>query len=250
MGLSLDLDDWSNAGSRKDDFSLYYKFNPCPGVKFIALDCFEISVIGYDMHHENYLEAESILYKYHGHKDVDLWDYDECLQFGAEKRFVPQNGAVSENQLKWLTNELEDSERKGEKVVVFGHVGIHPGSCDMSCLLWNYDKVLAVFHKFNCVVSYMSGHAHTFGHSIDEKGIHYLVFHGIIETPPEIDKAFATVSLYEGHMVVKGYGLEETLSLNIPTRQNQCDMIDNALTEKLHKDEDTPIPMSPVSVKS
>jgi len=224
LGLSLHLDDWSRPGSRKDDCSLYYKFNPCPGVKFIALDCFEISVIGYDPSHENYQEAAEILKKHHGHDDYDLWDTDDCLNSGPEKRFQQQNGAISENQLRWLTDELADSDRKGEKVIVFGHVGLHPGSCDTSCLLWNYDEVLKVFHRFDCVVSYMSGHTHTFGHSVDEKGIHYLVYHGVIETSPE-DEAFATVCLYEDHMFVKGYGVEKTLDLGIPSRHS------NVLTE-------------------
>ena len=217
MGLNLNINEISDNQTSPDSHTLYYKFNPSPKLKIIALDCFEISVIGYDPSHENYRKAEEILFKYHGHRDFDLWDVDDHLAEGPEKRFQQQNGAISDQQLEWLARELEDSDRKGEKVIVFGHVCLHPGSCDWSCLVWNYDKVIETFHRYNCVVSYMSGHAHKFGHSVDEKGIHYIVYHGVIETSPT-NEAFATVTIYENCLQVDGYGLEENLNLAIPSK--------------------------------
>ena len=74
---------------------------------------------------------------------------------GLNRRFQLQNGGFSENQLKWLRNELEESEREGERVIVFGHTGIHPDSCDPSCLAYNYDKVLEIFDSVNCVIAYL-----------------------------------------------------------------------------------------------
>ncbi|XP_053209206.1 manganese-dependent ADP-ribose/CDP-alcohol diphosphatase-like [Panonychus citri] len=223
MGLNLNVNEnpvncssSSSSSSSSANYTLYYKFTPSPKLKIIALDCFEISVIGYDPNHPNYRQAEEILYKYHGHRDFDLWDIDDHLPEGPEKRFQQMNGALSEQQLTWLSRELQDSELKGEKVIVFGHVCLHPGSCDWSCLVWNYDRVIETFHKYNCVISYMSGHAHKFGHSVDEKGIHYIVYHGVIETSPT-NEAFATISLYHDRLQVDGYGLEKSLTLPLPS---------------------------------
>lgn len=195
-----------------DDMTLYYKFKPNPRVKMIALDCFEISVIGYDPNHCNYQRAAEILYHHHGHDDYDGWDTDHLLS-DSYKRFQSSNGAVSESQLNWLDNELSESDENNEKVVVFGHVGLHPKSCNWDAILWNYDEVISCFNRHKSVVAYFCGHTHNQGYAI-ENGIHYVVFHGIIETSPQ-DQAFATVTIYENEMEIQGFGLEKTRVLDI-----------------------------------
>lgn len=205
----------SNALSA-DDMLLYYKFHPAPGVKFIALDCFEISVIGYDPSHPNYKHAAEILYKYHGHNDFDGWDIDHCLD-GLEKRFQSSNGAISERQLAWLEQELSESDEKGEVVIVFGHVGLHPESCEPSCLLWNYDDVLEAFDRHPSVKAYFCGHAHNQGY-VNSNGIHFCVFHGIIESRPDLGSSFATISLYEDRLDIIGHGMETSRSLYFAQR--------------------------------
>ena len=146
--LQLDFHDLND-----ENTMLYYKFVPIKGIKVLALDCFDISVIGHSSDSAKYKEAAEILCK-NNHSNFDRWDFDEHLE-GLNKRFQTQNGGFSENQLKWLQNELEESEREGEKVIVFGHTGLHPDSCDASCLAYNYDKVLEIFDRVNCVIAYL-----------------------------------------------------------------------------------------------
>lgn len=192
---------------------LYYKFNPIKGVKFISLDTYDISVLGYESTHWKYKFASEILEKYHGHTDVDLWDTDDCL-VGSLKRFQSSNGLLSEEQLKWLNEELEISDQKNEMVIVFGHVGLHPQSCGWDSILWNYDQVIECFNKHSSVVAYFSGHAHNSGYAY-EGGIHYIVLHGIIETDPASD-AFSTVTIYEDHIDIDGKGVEQKFNLSLP----------------------------------
>lgn len=98
---------------------LYYKFCPVPTVKCISLDCFDISVLGYDEKHSNYKKAASILISKHGHDIYDEWDCDGELQ-GLDIRFQQMNGALSKEQLEWLDKELAESEELKQKVIVFG----------------------------------------------------------------------------------------------------------------------------------
>lgn len=159
--------------------------------------------------------AADILTKYHGEDDI-LWDGDGQLE-GLERRFQEQNGGLSERQLAWLERELADSDSRREKVLVYGHCCLHPSSCDPTCLLWNYDEVQNMFARHPCVVAYLSGHAHNAGHGKDDLGIHYLVFHGVIETSPD-SQAFATLSLFDDCLVVDGKGTEPSMVLPLAER--------------------------------
>lgn len=98
---------------------LYYKFNPVNSVKFISLDCFDVSVLGYNEKHPKYKVAAEILKSKHGHEIFDDWDCDGELQ-GLDIRFQQMNGAIGEEQLTWLDNELAESEELKQKVIVFG----------------------------------------------------------------------------------------------------------------------------------
>jgi hypothetical protein len=164
----------------------------------------------------HYRQAADVLTRYHGHEDPLRWDEDGPL-VGLERRFQEQNGAISERQLAWLDRELADSDAKKEKVFVFGHVCLLPGTCDPTCLLWNFAEVKECFARHPSVVAYLSGHAHNAGHATDEEGVHYLVFHGVIETEPT-RSAFATLKLFEDRLLVEGYGSEPSLSLPIRDR--------------------------------
>lgn len=214
--------DLKNTNCKNDDSrSLYYKFSPFKGIKMLSLDTYDISVLGYNECHPKYKLASDLLKTHHGHSDFELWDSDATL-FGDHKRFQSSNGALSEEQLNWLDKELEESDHQNEVVIVFGHVGLHPGSCGWDSILWNYDQVLECFNRHSCVVAYFNGHAHNSGYAF-ENGIHYVVFHGIIETDPKED-AFATVSVYEDKIFIDGKGVEQQLILSftrkISTNEN------------------------------
>lgn len=205
--------------SKTSDPVLYYKFCPVPSVKCISLDCFDVSVLGYDRTHPKYKEAAEILKLKHGHDIFEDWDCNGELQ-GLEIRFQQMNGAVGREQLKWLDEELSESETLQQKVIVFGHVSISPESTDASCILWNYEEVMKVFHKYSCVVAYFSGHSHVSGYAIDSHGIRYVVFTGIIETPPATF-AFATVTIFEDSLSICGQGIEQSYSF--PLKQKSLD---------------------------
>ena len=201
--------------STSDEMSLYYKFIPSPGLKFISLDCFDISVLGHDPSHHKYTKAAQILFQYHGCHDWDTWDTDDKL-VGPNKRFQSSNGAISDEQLEWLETELQESDEKQERVIVFGHVGLHPDSSDWNTTIWNYEEVIACFNRHPSVVVYLSGHAHMSGYA-NANGVHFVSFQAIIETPPETE-AFATIAIFEDRIEIEGHGTEMTRVLHLNKR--------------------------------
>lgn len=57
------------------------------------------------------------------------------------------------------------------------------------------------------------------GFAVDSHGISYVVFTGIIETPPSTS-AFATVSIYENHLNICGHGMEQSHSIPFEVKKN------------------------------
>ncbi|XP_073388264.1 manganese-dependent ADP-ribose/CDP-alcohol diphosphatase-like [Physcomitrium patens] len=74
-----------------------------------------------------------------------------------------------------------------------------PGASFSFALLWNYDVVLAVVHKFNCVVGCFAGHAHQGGHSVDSHSVHHHVLEAVLECPPGSD-AYGYVNVFSHYL--------------------------------------------------
>jgi len=86
---------------------------------------------------------------------------------------------------------------------IVGHIPICLAANDCTCLVWNYDEILQILHKHQCVLAYLSGHAHNAAYRQDQKGIHHVVFRGVIKVPPDCPAAHATVLLYPNRVVIK-----------------------------------------------
>ena len=86
-----------------------------------------------------------------------------------------------------------------------GHIPLYAPAADRTCLLWNYQEVLDVFHRYNCVIAYFSGHDHEGGYAVDPHGVHHVTFEGVVETKPG-DLASAVVDVYEDRLELVGEG--------------------------------------------
>ena len=93
-------------------------FQICPikGYKFIFLDQYSFSMLGYDKASQEYINSEAFLKKRNHNTDLNS---PEGLK-GFSKRFLKFNGAVDELQLDWFDEMLSRAEAKHEKVLVFG----------------------------------------------------------------------------------------------------------------------------------
>jgi len=109
---------------------------------------------------------------------------------GLDRRWVPSNGALGEEQLTWLRTLLHHSAEKGEKVIMLSHVITHPFATPRQTsrtLLWDYDALLAILKQYNGVVRLaLCGHAHGEGYHYDEEsGTHHVALSSPLERGDE-----------------------------------------------------------------
>ena len=161
----------------------------------------------------------------HNPNDVTKFGVEWSLGLeGVERRFMPYNGMVSEDQLAWLKERLTKSAEEQETVIVLCHVPLHPQAANNLCLLWNYQvdlthlrhyshtvlqSVLEVLTRSGCVVAVLAGHDHDGGYH-HEDGLH----HFTLSSPllcSEGELAFGTISATEDALVWKWFGEHDTI---------------------------------------
>lgn len=179
----------------------YYSFSPHPKFRFLVLDGYDVSALGWPEDHPHTKLAAEILTTRNPNVEKNS---PEGLE-GVDRRFVKFNGGVGEDQLQWLEQSLREAESEGQKVVICCHLPLDPGAAFPSTLLWNYDEVMAVVHKFGCVVACIAGHAHDGGHSVDKHGVHHHVLEAVLECPPGTD-AFGYVDVFRDRLCLWGTG--------------------------------------------
>ncbi|NXS84384.1 ADPRM diphosphatase, partial [Erpornis zantholeuca] len=176
-----------------------YHFSPAPRLRLVVLDTYDMSTLGTDPGSPRYQESLRVLREKNTNDDLNN---PAGLK---EPHFVAFNGGFSQAQLDWLNEVLKFSDENQEKVIVTGHVPIHPYASNGVCLAWNYEAALSVIHSHRCVVCVLAGHLHDGAYCLDSHGVHHLTLEGVIETPPE-SNAFGTIYVYEDKMVLKGRG--------------------------------------------
>jgi len=179
----------------------YYDFSPHPQWRFIVIDGFELCTI----QKETSEDAFKYLSQYNPNDIRINTDWTKGLE-GLNKRFMPYNGAVSDKQLKWLNDTLDEAAKMNQKVIILTHVPIAPGSCTDLCLLWNYDQVLDIIYKKDCVKAVLAGHDHKGGFVKDKYGIYHRTFEAVLEAPPG-KNAHCTIQVYPNKLVVNGSGI-------------------------------------------
>ncbi|WOL04429.1 hypothetical protein Cni_G13150 [Canna indica] len=191
----------------------FYDFVPCREYRFIVLDSYDISALGWPENHPNTLAAMQILEA----KNPNVEKNSPSGMVGLERRFLKFNGGVGKEQLCWLDSVLQDATEDGQNVIVCSHIPLHPGATSPEALLWNYEEVLDVIHRYKCVKACLAGHEHEGGYVIDSHGIHHRVFEAALECPPGanaygfIDSMRLVISTVIG--VVLGY----LIGISFPT---------------------------------
>jgi len=111
------------------------------------------------------------------------------------------NGAVGDQQLKWIESKLQAATKAGERVMLFCHFPIYPKNGHN---LWN-DKVLTgLLARYPCVAAYLNGHNHA-GNYGQRDGIHYLTLKGMVDTE---ESSYSVIEVYPDRLKVNGYGRE------------------------------------------
>ncbi|KAI3454403.1 hypothetical protein Pfo_011066 [Paulownia fortunei] len=186
------------------DGHAYYDFSPIPEFRFVVLDGYDISAIGWPKDHLNTLKALNFLRERNPNSDKN----SPNGLVGLERRFLMFNGAVGKEQMEWLDHVLEDATKLNQKVVVCCHLPLEPRASSNEALLWNYDEVMEVIHRYNCVKVCLAGHDHKGGHAVDSDGVHHRVLEAALECPPGTN-AFGYIDLFHDSLLLSGTdGLE------------------------------------------
>eukprot|EP00943_MAST-04B_sp_MAST-4B-sp1_P008411 g8411.t1 len=183
----------------------WYSYKPDKDVplRVIVLDTYDISLMEGSTE-ERTENAKEILAKHNPNDFNKLGvNWVDGLH-GEDQRYLPYNGALSDEQLFFLDDTCKKADENNERCVVLGHVQVCPGSCSSTTILWNYASVLKIFNNYNCVVAYISGHDHSGGYK-EENGIHYLTVPSPLETKVG-DMCFGTIDVYNDKMKINSIG--------------------------------------------
>ena len=165
--------------------SAYYSFK-AHGWRFIVLDGMNVSIDGgWPKDDPHFLEGQKI---------------NAALEQSGSPIAGEWNGAVGEEQRRWLAGELADATARSELVVVFCHLPTLPGSCQPDLLLWDHDEVVKLLDACPTLVSYMCGHDHHGGYA-ERNGAHYLTFPGMVEHAAK-DSSFI-VDVHADQLIVR-----------------------------------------------
>ncbi|XVF11666.1 hypothetical protein REPUB_Repub08aG0046800 [Reevesia pubescens] len=141
----------------------YYDFSPTPEYRFVVLDGYNISAIGWPHDHPNTLEALKFLREKKKKNPNSDKNSPEGLE-DLDRRFLMFNGAVGKQQMERLDSVLQDATNLKQKVIVCCDLSLDTGASSQEALFWNYDQIMDVIHRYNCVKVYIAGHDHEGGH--------------------------------------------------------------------------------------
>lgn len=153
---------------------LYYDYVPFPGCRFIFLDGYDKSVLG-PSRPEYQQEMEQLMTSKNPNLSIDGAPWFHGLS-SMDMRYVPYNGAVSDEQLIWLENTLQFSYTTRERAFIFTHMPLYAGCCRPAGLLINAEAVMAILHKYpGTVGAVFAGHDHDGGYNCDAMDIHHII---------------------------------------------------------------------------
>ncbi|XP_047982942.1 manganese-dependent ADP-ribose/CDP-alcohol diphosphatase-like [Salvia hispanica] len=187
------------------DLHAYYDFSPVPEYRFVVLDGYDISAIGWPEDHPNAVKAVDFLWERNPNSDKN----SPNGLLGRDRRFLMFNGAVGKEQLEWLDGVLQDATSLNQKVVICSHLPLDPNASSNEALLWNYNEVMDLIHRYDCVKVCLSGHDHKGGYSVDSHGVHHRILEAALECPPGTN-AFGHIDLYPNGLLLSGTDRMET----------------------------------------
>ena len=94
----------------------YGSVQVCSSLRVIAIDTYELSLLGIEKENDVYIQALNLLKKNNPNENLN----DPTGLDGHQQRFLQLNGGLTSRQLTWLQTQLEAARDRKEKVIVVG----------------------------------------------------------------------------------------------------------------------------------
>lgn len=169
----------------------YYSYSK-KGWRFIVLDATDYSYFSNPLHQNDINKIESYYNNTKEETNKQSW-----------------NGAIGEEQQKWLKEELAAANSLNQKVILFSHLPVRPKGNVHN--LWNDYEIVDIIENSPNVVAFINGHNHGGGY-VYENGIHYVTLFGMVDTKIG---SYGILEINNENLTLRGYGNQETLYLDI-----------------------------------
>jgi len=114
-------------------------------------------------------------------------------------------GVVSEPQLAWFRQTLDQAQQAGEKVICFCHFALLQAAAEHDRMA-QPEALLKLLDEHPCAVAWIAGHDHAGGYAL-RRQVHHLTLRGLVEAPTN-GTAFARIELAGDRLLERGYGSE------------------------------------------
>lgn len=121
------------------------------------------------------------------------------------------DGGIDEAQMDWLDRTLGEADRRKLNVMMLSHFPVWPENPHN---LWNAPAVMALLDRHHSVKIWLDGHNHEGNYGM-RGGIHYLNLKAMLDSP---ETAYARLDFYRDHVVVQGFGRQNSMTLPISHR--------------------------------
>lgn len=133
-------------------------------------------------------------------KEKELLEMRDNIRKTTGQNAAEYNGGISNRQLQWLQELLENSENKDEKVLIFSH---HPLGCIKGLTALNDQEIVSLASQFSCVKALIAGHHHA-GAFCETESLPCIVVEGMVETADQ--NAYGIIELFPDRLILQGYG--------------------------------------------
>lgn len=119
------------------------------------------------------------------------------------------NGGLSNTQLNWIQQELDNAVQENQKVGFYCHFPIFPID---EHNIWNREQFVSLIKPYKNVKLFFNGHNHAGAYEFVDN-VHYLTFKGMVDT--ENTSAFAKVKFEKDTVFIEGFEREVSRKLVI-----------------------------------
>jgi len=173
----------------------YYAFR-LPGWRFVVYDGNDVSLYCNALNGDDRYQAETLL---------------NALRAQGQPQAEPWNGAVGQQQLAWIEQQLQQAQRCGERVIIFGHYPLAPLTRHN---LMNSNVLVDLVTSYNIPCCF-AGHDHKGNRAIiSQTG--FVTLKGMLNGPDAVP--FAVVEITKDRVAIQGFGGEASTCFAIQAR--------------------------------